>query len=176
MRYSIQDIILGFIKTAGLLIFLEIFTSAALPALGIMNFKPAFNVLIVLFLAFKLEVPFLSFLILFYQYIHSIFSVEGWASGTLAGILIAISVRYVKDMLNFSSAIGTIIVVQIFQLAWFLLVAIILSLKLGDFSIFLSLFMKHLPESFFLSLISHHFFLLLDNFWQVNKKAGGVAI
>ncbi len=175
MRYSVQDIVVGFIKTVILLIGLEIFSSAVLPALGIIDFKPAFNVLIILFLAFKLEVPFLPFLILFFQYTHSVFSVEGWASGTIAGILIAMSVRYVKDMLNFSTAISTIIVVQVFQIAWFILIAFLLSIKLGDFSHFISIFLKYLPESIFLSLISHHFFKLLDNFWKVNKKSHGAS-
>jgi hypothetical protein len=175
MRFSIQDIVIGFFKTAALLIFLEIFSSAILPAIGINNFKPAFNVLIILFLAFKLEWPFLPFLILFYQYIHSVFSIEGWASGTLAGIIIALSVKYVKDMLNFSSALSTIVVVQVFQTFWFFMVALLLSIKLGNFSDFHIIFLKYLPESVFLSLISHHFFILLDNFWKVNKKSSGVA-
>jgi hypothetical protein len=104
-----------------------------------------------------------------------VFSIEGWASGTIAGILIAISVRHVKDMLNFSTAISTIIVVQVFQIAWFVLIAILLSIKLGDFSHFISIFLKYLPESIFLSLISHHFFLLMDNFWKVNRKSSSMA-
>lgn len=177
MKYSALDIILGLVKTIALLVFLEIFTSTALPALGIEEFKPAFNVLIVLFLAFKVETPILPFLILILQYIHAGFSIEGWASGTFAGILIAVSVRYVKDMLNFSTAISTIVVVQIFQIFWFILVAIILSLKLGDFGHFINIFWKYLPESIFLSIISHHFFKLLDNFWNVDKKSSsGMAL
>ena len=176
MRYSLQGIVLGFLKTAALLVILEIFSTAIFPALGLDDFKPSFNVLIILYLAFKLEVPFLPFLILSFQYIHSAFSIEGWASGTIAGIIIAMSVRYVKDMLNFSSAISTIIVVQIFQIAWFLIMAIILTLKIGDFSHFLSVFVKYIPESIFLSIISHHFFILLDRFWQVDKNHSGVAV
>lgn len=176
MRYSVQGVLLGLVKTIILLILLEIFTSAFLPAMGLVDFKPAFNVLIVLYLAFKLEVPFLPFLILIVQYVHSAFSIEGWASGTIAGILIAMSVRYVKDMLNFTSAISTIIVVQIFQIAWFIIMAIILTLKLGDFSHFITIFAKYLPESIFLSLISHHFFLLLDKFWKLGKNENGVSI
>lgn len=176
MRYSVQAMALGFLKTAFLLIAMEIFSSALLPALGIIDFKPAFNVLIVLYLAFKLEVPFLPFLILSFQYIHSAFSIEGWATGTIVGIIIAMSVRYVKDMLNFTTAISTIVVVQIFQIAWFMIMSIILSLKVGDFSHFITIFIKYLPESIFLSLISHHFFLLLDRFWKIGKNENGVTI
>lgn len=176
MRYSIQGVLLGFIKTLILLVFLEVFTSAVLPAIGINDFKPAFNVLIVLYLAFKVEVPFLPFLILLLQYVHSAFSIEGWASGTIAGIIIAISVKYVKDMLSFTSAVSTIVVVQIFQIAWFVIMATILTLKIGDFSHFFHIFSKYLPESIFLSLISHHFFLLLDRFWRHGKADQGVSI
>jgi hypothetical protein len=166
--------IIGFLKTVFVLVLLEIFTSAFLPAIGITGFKPAFNVLVVLYLAFKLDVPFLPFLILFFQYIHSTFSIEGWAAGTIVGVFMVVLVRYVKDMLNFSTAVGTVIVVQIFQIIWFLIMAIILSLKLGDFSNFFIIFLKYLPESIFISLISHHFFILMDHFWKVNKGNRGV--
>lgn len=142
MRLSLQDIALGTLKTILLLIIVEVFTSAVLPAIGILEFKPAFNVLIILYLAFKFEAPVLPFLIFLLQYVHSVFSIEGWATGTLAGILVSLSVKYVKDMLNFSTAISTIVVVQIFQIAWFIIVAIILSLKLGDFSHFFGIFLK----------------------------------
>lgn len=176
MKYSPLEILLGLIKTTILLISLEVFSSAVLPALGIIDFKPAFNVLIVLYLAFKIESPILPFLILYFQYMHSIFSIEGWATGTFTGILISISVRFVKDMLSFNSAVSTIIVVQIFQIAWFILVSLLLSMKLGDFSHFFGIFWKYLPESFVLSLISHHFFKLLDSFWIVNKKSSGATL
>lgn len=169
-KYTLKDILLGVLKTSVLLIFLELISSVIFPSLGLQNFKPAFNVLIVLFLAFKLETPGLAFLILTFQYIHSIFSIEGWAAGTLTGILISLSVKYVREMLNFSTAISTIVVVQIFQLAWYFLITFIISLKMGDFSSFLTIFLGYLPESFFLSIISHHFFLLMDRFWYVDKK------
>ncbi len=175
MRYSLQEIILGTLKTIVLLIVVEIFSSAILPAMGILDFKPAFNVLIILYLAFKFEAPILPFLIFLFQYVHSAFSIEGWATGTLAGILVSVSVKYVKDMLNFSTAISTIVVVQIFQIAWFIIVAIILSLKLGDFSHFIGIFLKYLPESLFLSLVSHLFFKLLDRFWKLERQSSGVA-
>ena len=175
MRISLQDIILGSLKTILLLIFVEVFSSAVLPALGILDFKPAFNVLIILYLAFKFEAPALPFLIFLFQYVHSVFSIEGWATGTLAGILVSLSVKYVKDMLNFSTAISTIIVVQIFQIAWFIIVAIILSLKLGDFSYFFGIFIKYLPESVFISLVSHLFFKLLDRIWKLEGQSSGVA-
>lgn len=175
MKYTFQDIVLGLLKTIVLLILLEVASTALLPAIGFSEFKPSFNVLVVLFLAFKLNTPLLPFIILIIQYMHSIFSVEGWAAGTFTAILISVVVKYVKDQLNFSSAISTIIVVQIFQLLWFVCIAVMFSMKLGNFTNFISIIWGYLPESFFLSLISHHFFKLLDNFWQVNRRSAGMA-
>jgi hypothetical protein len=176
MNYSIQDIAVGLCKTLLLLVFVEIVTTAFLPAIGIKEFKPAFSVLIVLFLAFKIETPLLPFLILIIQYVHSGFSIEGWATGTFTGVLVSISVRYVKDMLNFTSAASTMIVVQVFQIIWFIFISIMLSMKQGDFSGFLGYIGGNIPESIFLSLISHHFFKLLDNFWKVNQRSTGMAL
>lgn len=175
MKYTFQDILLGLLKTILILVILEVFSTALLPAMGFTDFKPSFNVLVVLFLAFKLNTPLLPFLILIIQYTHSIFSVEGWAAGTFTAILISVVVKYIKDQLNFSSVISTIIVVQIFQMLWFVSIAIMFSLKLGSFSNFLMIIWGYLPESIFLSLISHYFFILLDNFWQLNKRSSGMA-
>ncbi|MEX0799313.1 MAG: hypothetical protein WEB87_02155 [Bacteriovoracaceae bacterium] len=175
-RRGLVDILSGLVKTCLLLVILEIFTTAFLPAIGILSFRPEFNVLIVLFLAFKLETPFLAWLILAVQYAHSIFSIEGWAIGAFAGVLISLSVRYLKDMLDFSTAISTIVVVQVFQIAWFVITSFLLSLKLGDFGNFVHLFWQDIPESLALSLLAPFFFVLLDRVWKVNAKEAGVAI
>lgn len=176
MKYTTGEVGLGLLKTILLLIFTEMITTTVFPVIGIENFKPAFNVLIVLFLAFKIETPLLPFLILIIQYVHSAFSIEGWGAGTFTGIVVSISVRYVRDMLNFSSAIGTMVVVQIFQIIWFVFIATMLSMKQGDFSNFFSYIGSNIPESIFLSLISHHFFKLLDSFWVVDRKDSGMVI
>lgn len=177
MRYSALDIFYGGLKTCLLLIFLEVFTTAILPSFGIVNLKPAFSVLIVLFLAFKFNHSALPYLIFVTQYVHSIFSIEGWAIGTLTGIIISFSLRFLKDLLDFSTALSTIIVVQVFQLAWFLMVSFMLSIKLGSFSSFFVTFWQFVPESVLVSLISPLFFILLERVWKMDRGSGhGVSI
>ncbi|MBD66438.1 MAG: hypothetical protein CME62_14600 [Halobacteriovoraceae bacterium] len=175
MKYSIQEISLGLLKTILLLLVLEIVTTAVLPMFDITSFKPNFNILIVLFLAFKLNTPLLAFIILIVQYVHSAFSIEGWAMGTFTGVFISVLVQYIKDQLNFSSAASTIIVVQIFQLIWIVIGTVMLCFKMEDFSSFLTLMWHHVPESIFLSILSPFFFRLLDGFWHVNRRSSGVA-
>ena len=172
-KYTPLEIVLNFVKTALLLVALEILSTAFLPAIGIINFRPAFNVLIVLYLAFKLDIPVLPILILLTQFVHSVFSIEGWAVGTITGVMIAVSVRFLKDLLSFSTPISTIVVVQMFQLGWFVIKSFLLCLKFETFEPFFSLVWKQTPESFLLSLSAPYFFILLDAFWRPGQSTLG---
>lgn len=173
-KYSPQDIIFGTIKTLMLLILLEIVTSALLPAIGIVSFKPEFNILIVLYLAFKLNTPTLPYLILLTQFIHGAFTIEGWAIGTFAGVLVSLTVRFVKDLLDFSSGITTMIVLQISQLVWYVFTTSFICIKISSFENFFDIIWGSFPESIFLSLTSPIFFAILDRFWISKNSNGGV--
>lgn len=173
---SLKDLVLGTIKTSIFLIILEIFSSAILPAIGILSLKLEFIVLIVLYLAFKLQSPGVAFIILILQLVHSAFSIEGWAIGTFTGVVIYLSVGYVKDLLSFTTAFSTIVVVQVFQIIWFVMTSTLIAIKMGDLSNFFSIFFQYLPQSLLLSLLSPFFFKILDRFWTLKNKMGGVQI
>ena len=70
---KIKDLLFGFIITSILLIVLQVLSTAVLPILGLTKYRLPFNILIILFLAFKLESPFLAIFILIFQYIYSFF-------------------------------------------------------------------------------------------------------
>lgn len=169
-KYSFRDILLGTLKTSVFLVLLEIVSSAFFPAIGFSTFRPPFSVLLILYIAFKINTPLIPFIIFIIQNIHSVFSIEGWAVSTLIGVIIALSVKYFKDLLDFSTAISTIIVVQISQLLWFVLLSLFLSIKLGDFSNFFTIFLQFIPESLALSAASPWFFILLDKLWVSKKR------
>lgn len=173
-RYSAIDIFWGTIKTLMLLFLLEILTTALFPAIGLVSFKPEFNILIVLYLAFKLNTPTLPFLILLTQVIHGGFTIEGWAIGTFAGVLVSLSVRYVRDMLDFSSAITTMFVLQVSQLVWYLFSSVFICIKIQSFDNFFNLVWDSFPESIFISLSSPIFFAVLDRFWISKNNHSGV--
>ena len=103
MRLKLKNLWAPLVATMGLLIFFEIISSTLFPIVGIQNYRLPFHILIVLYLGFRLETPYLSFLVLLLQYIHSLFSIEGWALGTVAGVLICMLCAYLKELLDFSS-------------------------------------------------------------------------
>ncbi len=176
MQPRLSRLIFSILMTLGLLIALEIGTSAFLPAMGWNEYRLAFNVVIILFMAIKVATPILPWLILALQMVHAVFSVEGWALGTMAGILISIIATYLKEILQFSSAVATMAIVQVFQVIWWLLTISVICLKLGSFSKFGLLFGNALPATFVLSIISPLLFALLDRIWAVEDEVGRTGV
>jgi len=129
-----------------------------------------FNVLIVLFLGFKLENPYLALMIVVVQYFHSIFTIEGWEMGTISGVLICIIISYLRDILHFTSSIVTILVTQMFQFIWFVILSSLLYLKLGSFNYIVEKFWRFIPESIVISLVAPFFFSVLDKVWGVREE------
>lgn len=176
MQPRFVRLLLSILITLGILIALEIATSALLPALGWREARLAFNVVIILFMAIKVSSPLLPWFVMLLQLVHSAFSVEGWALGTLAGIFVAFTAGYLKEILQFSSAVATIVIVQLFQVLWYLLTVSIICLKLGSFEKFGLLFWNALPASFVLSLVSPIIFSVLGKVWNVDDEIGRTGV
>jgi hypothetical protein len=176
MRFS--QILISFAITLALLIGFEIVTSTVLPALGWKEYRLTFNVLIILFMAIKMDSPIVPWLILGLQLIHSIFSIEGWALGTLAGVIVMLSANYLKEILQLSTAFMTMLTVQLFQFIWYLTVTLVICLKISDFEKFGLILWSFIPGSILLSLISPIIFWLLEMVWRVPSDSGprGVEI
>lgn len=170
MKSEIKDIILPFFLSLLVLIFLEIFGTTMMPIIGLQNYMIPFHVLIVLYLGFKLQTPYISILILIVQYVHSFFTVSGWEVGTIAGILICVLISYLRELLHFTSAIMTIFVTQLFQTVWFVLVSGLLLLREVEYSFIVEKFWRFLPESLIMSLLAPFIFALLDRVWRVSSN------
>ena len=177
MRMRLSQMLISFAITVGLLVGLEIFTATILPAIGWTEYRLTFNVLIILFLAIRLDSPAVPWMILGLQTMHSVFSIEGWALGTLAGLIVMMSANYLKELLHLTTAFMTMITVQFFQVIWFVTVTLIICLKISDFSKFGLIIWSFVPGSIFLSLIAPILFWMLETVWRVPSHGGrGVEI
>ena len=178
MQPRFSRLVLSTIVTLGILIALEIATSALFPALGWREHLLAFNVVIILFMALKVTTPLLPWFVMLLQLMHAAFSVEGWALGTLVGILVSLIASYLKEVLQFSSAFATMVIVQLFQLVWYIATVSIICLKLGNFEKFGMMFWNAMPGTLLLSVLSPLIFKLLDKVWNTESDVGrsGVEI
>jgi hypothetical protein len=178
MQPRFSRLVLSTLVTLGILVALEIATSAFFPALGWREHRLAFNVVIILFMALKVTTPLLPWFVMLLQLMHAAFSVEGWALGTLVGILVSLIASYLKEILQFSSAIATMVIVQLFQLVWYVATVSIICLKLGTFEKFGMMFWNAMPGTLLLSVLSPLLFKLLDKVWNTESDVGrsGVEI
>lgn len=178
MKMRLSQFIVSFALSLALLVGLEIVTSTILPALGWYEYRLTFNVLIVLFLALRLDSPAVPWMVMGLQMVHSVFSIEGWALGTLAGLIVMLSANYLKEILHLTNAVMTMITVQLFQMIWYLTVTLVICLKISNFDKFGLIIWSFIPGSIFLSLISPILFWVLEQIWRVPQEGGprGVEI
>ena len=170
MRRQLKDLIVPLFITLLILVILEIISTSLLPAFGASKYIIPFNILIVLYLGFKLETPYLAILILVVQYFHSFFSIEGWEIGTIAGIFICIVISYLRDVIHFSSAVITMTVTQIFQIVWFIIVSFLFYLKTNNFGFLVEKTWRFIPESIAISLMAPFFFSIFDRIWGTSGE------
>ncbi len=165
-----SDIPIRLLITVLILIVLEVLASAFLPLFGLNKYMIPFNILIVLYVGFKLETPYLAIIILVLQLTHSLFSIEGWEYGTIAGVLICIVIAYLRDLLHFTSSFVTMLTVFLFQILWFFISSSLLYLKFGSMDYIVQKFWRFIPESIILSLLAPIFFSLLDKVWKTKAE------
>ncbi|MFG1500875.1 hypothetical protein ABMA70_11775 [Halobacteriovorax sp. XZX-3] len=165
-----SDIPIRLLITVLILIVLEVLASAFLPLFGLNKYMIPFNVLLVLYIGFKLETPYLAIIILILQLTHSLFSIEGWEYGTISGILICIVIGYLRDLLHFTSSFITMLTVFLFQVLWFFISSSLLYLKFDSFDYIVQKFWRFIPESIILSLLAPIFFSLLDKVWRTKSE------
>jgi hypothetical protein len=112
------------------------------------------------------------------QIVHSVFSIEGWAIGTIAGVMIAASIKYLKDIIDMNSKLSTMVVVQVFQVVWIIIVSFLFGFKMGNYGIMLNIIKDFIPQSFLLSIFSPYIFLVLDKIWATDRTShqAGVSI
>ena len=165
-----KDILISMFWTTLILIGLDIFSSVILIAFGINNFHLAFEILIILFLGLRVNHPLLPVFILVLMFFHGAFSTDGWEISTTVGVLVCLLLNYLRDLIQISGKRSTMVTVQIFQLAWFVVIALIISLKNNDFSYYYTKFPRFLAESILMSLIAPYFFYFMSKIWKKHTE------
>ncbi len=170
MNSQLKHLITRMFVTILILIVLETLASSLFPMFGMIRYRVPFNVLIVLYITFKLRTPWIPVMVLTIQWIHSFYTVEGWEIGTIAGVFVAIVVSYVKDLMHFSSSAITIFLTQLFQCVWLAIVIGLLALKGAENFYLVDKFWRFIPESLIISLLSPFLFSILDKIWASSER------
>ena len=173
---KVSKYIYSILITLLVLAFFEVVSTALIPSLGITSYRPSFDVIIILFLGLRLNGTFLPPMILLIELFHSTFTIEGWAHGTFAAIIVCLIIERLKGILHLTSYFITIVTVQILQCLWFLIETILIYVRTSDFHRVADRFWHFLPESIIISIFSPLFFSLLEKIWKPRPdQIGGEA-
>ena len=170
MRLRFTELLISVALTLALLLALEVVGTTFLPLFGLVKYRLPFNVLLALFLAFRVNSPFVAIMIMILQYLHSFFSIEGWGMGTLIGVIVAILISYLRELIHFTTHLSTILVTQAFQVVLFLIFAFFMYVKMDNWSYLFDRTFSFVFESFAVSLMAPFFFAFLDRVWHVDKR------
>lgn len=166
MSLSFKRSLISLLLSLIMLVGFEIFSSTVLPVIGVERHRFVFNILLILFLSFRVESPFLPLFILLIQIVHAAFSIEGWADGAFAGVLLSMVMSYIKHVVDFSSRWKTIFVIQLSQFAWFCVSSFLIYIRINNFGFIVDRFLVFLPESIVISLLAPWFFIVFERIWR----------
>ena len=82
--------------------------------------------------------------------------------GAIAGIITCTSISYLRDVIHLTSASLTMITVQIFQMVWFFIVALLIYIQIDGWGYVIQKFWRFIPESILISILAPFVFTLLD--------------
>ena len=163
-----NDLKSGLISISLTLVFLlitDIVFSSLLPLIGLGQFRFSLHILFILYLGLRISSPYIAIFIFLIEYFHSLFTIESWAMGTFTGILICLLISVVKDIIHLKTKLMTFLMVQLFQLVWFVIVALMIYLKLDDMSYVWARLINFIPVSIIISFLSPFLFPILDRIW-----------
>ncbi len=166
IRITLEKLIPAYLLTLLSLIVLEILGSTVFPLLGLAKYRLPFNVIVILYISFRLSTPYTAILIFGIQYFHSFFSIEGWGMGTFIGVILSMSIMYMRELVQFTSKISTAIISFVFQLVWFLILVLLMYFKTGHWEYLHLRIWVFAVESVIISFLAPILFLLFDKIWS----------
>lgn len=175
MKISNQTFWLYLLQSLLVMIIIEVVLSTFFPMLGLSSIRFSINIFLVLFLTLFIQSNLIPFSILIIHFIHSVFSTEGWAIGSLTAIIVAMVVFFTKDWINFKSRISLMLVFLAGNILWSLILGVIISLKLADTSLIMSYFLQGLGSGVVLALFSPILVKIFDKIWGLKRSAIGIA-
>lgn len=166
LTFKIRDFVWMILKTLIVVFIFDFLSSSFFPTFQQTYFFPSFHILILIYFAFFQPAERLPFLVLIVESFHSIFTVEGWALGTLTGCIVANILVLVKDTIQFSSFIATFFLVYAVQILSSVLTGIFLSLKFENWMVLKSYFQFSLVQGIVLGLFALPLFKVLEKIWD----------
>lgn len=169
MRYSLSDLGAKFLTTTLFLIILEIISATIISSLFDYHLRFFFLGVFCIYFSLELQLGSRPYIFLIFSWIHSIFSLEGWAMNCMIALLFLAILSVIKDLIQLNTYKSKCVFYFLGLLFWDFLRVIIVSLKLNTFENFLVVLGDDLLGNVFLAILSPLVLFLLNSIWETQK-------
>ena len=145
-------------------IFLEILASSVFVSLTGLNLD--FSVLFCLYFCLKFEVEIAPYLILFIQWIHSLFSSLSWSLETCIGLFFIFIIKAFKETLQLEGGRNRILIAFISYILWYFVRYIIYYLNFSNLAYLKSQASYDFMSSLVITFSAIFIFKILDRIWS----------
>ncbi len=170
MRYTPSDFTVRFLTTVLLLLFFEIIGATVLPSLFSYEYRFFFLGVFCIYIALEIPSSLQPYMLLVLCWIHSIFSVEGWAINCLIALILMVILSVIKDLIQLGTYISRALFYFIGLFIWDFFRVVIISLKSNSFESFAILVTDDLIANLLLALLTPILLLPLMGIWKVYKS------
>ncbi|MDH4468631.1 MAG: hypothetical protein QE271_11290 [Bacteriovoracaceae bacterium] len=154
-------------KTVLICVFFDLFFMIFFPLISLKWVAVSVTQVAIIFLSFTVGFAWLPWGILTLQLFHSLFSLEGWALGTLIGVIICVVMSRLKAMIQLTGPLSIIMTTYFLQFAWCLMAGILTSLRNHDWKFFQLFVNQGLTYGLVTAALSPLLFFIFRNIWLV---------
>jgi hypothetical protein len=155
------------LKTVLICVGFDLFFMIFFPLLSLKWVAVSITQVAIIFLSFTVGFSWLPYGILFLQLSHSLFTLEGWALGTLIGSLLCLIMTRLKAMIQLTGPVSIMITTYLMQLVWCIMAGILTSLRNHDWKFFQMFANQGLTYGIVTALLAPIIFIVLRRIWLV---------
>lgn len=136
-----------------------------IPELGFMDFRLDISSVFVVFFALYRRGNWLPWAVLYVEFVQSLFSVTGWGHNVIAGLVILMLARALKEFINIKHIFASILFIEAMLIIRYCVLSLFWAAKMEAMSSWPEMMIDYLPQSFFMTLVALPLFKVLDKVW-----------
>lgn len=149
---------------------------AVIPEFGFMDFRLDISSVFVVFFALNRRGSWLPWVILYVEFVQSLFSITGWGHNVIAGLIVLIIARVFKEFINVKHVFASFLFIEILLLIRYMILSLFWVAKMEAMTSWPEMMIDYLPQSLFMTLVALPMFKILEKVWTPQSLDGDMEM
>lgn len=143
-----------------------------LPETGMLDLRLSISSLFVVFFALKKRGSWLPWAILYVEFCQSLFTVASWGQHVIAGLVILLLAKLLRDFINVKHNFAVVVVVCGLLIVRYIVMSVLWAVKIDGFQHLMEMIMDYLPQSIIMGFVAIPLFKLFTMIWGQRSLDG----